>query len=215
MEQPVKLRVFLADDHAIVREGLKALINNQPDIEVVGEASDGRETVRAASACAPDIVVMDLSMPHLNGVQATGELRRSCPSARVLALSVHEETSYFRTMLEAGASGYVLKRSAADVLVTAIRAVAAGEVYLDPSLSGRIVSAFTSRPESGGPPTDLSDREADVLRLIATGYSNKEIGAQLGISVKTVETYKARAMHKLDLDGRVAIVRYAAMQGWL
>jgi two-component system, NarL family, response regulator NreC len=215
MEQPVKLRVFLADDHAIVREGLKALINNQPDIEVIGEASDGREAVREASACAPDIVVMDISMPHLNGAQATSELRKSCPSARVLALSVHEETSYLRTMLEAGASGYVLKRSAADVLVTASRTVAAGEVYLDPSLSGRIVNVFTSRPESGAPPAELSDRETDVLRLIAIGYSNKEIGAQLGISVKTVETYKARAMQKLDLDGRVAIVRYAARQGWL
>lgn len=212
-----KLRIFLADDHAVVREGLKTLINTQPDMEVIGEASDGLSAVRQAQECRPDVMIMDISMPDLPGTQATAQLKQMCPNIKVLALSVHEDTSYLRKLLEAGASGYVLKRSAADALIHAIRMVAAGGVFLDPLLADKLVSNIVgARPEASAPPAAaLSEREADVVRMIAEGYSNKEIATQLNLSVKTVETYKARAMEKLGLDSRVAIVRYALRQGWL
>ncbi|MBA3512988.1 MAG: response regulator transcription factor [Pyrinomonadaceae bacterium] len=212
-----KLRIFLADDHAVVREGLKSLVNAQPDMEVVGEAGDGRATWQRAKQLQPDVVVMDISMPELNGVQATERLKGECPEVRVLALTVHEDTSYLRQLLQAGASGYVLKRGAAEELIHAIRTVAAGGVYLDPSLAGRVVSRYigSQAPNGASQRGDLSERETDVLRLIALGYSNKEIAAQLGISVRTVETYKTRLMVKLDLSSRADIVRYALHQGWL
>jgi DNA-binding NarL/FixJ family response regulator len=210
------LRIFLADDHAVVREGLKTLVNRQSDMDVVGEASDGVELWRLARDCEADIVIMDISMPQVNGAQATTELRQQCPDLKVLALSVHEDSSYLRQLLEAGASGYVLKRSAADTLIQAIRLVAGGGVYLDPAIAGKVVGSLLGSAAPGAPPdVELSEREADVVRLIARGYSNKEIAAQLGLSVKTVETYKARAMDKLGLDSRVAIVRYAMQRGWL
>jgi len=210
------LRIFLADDHTVVREGLKTLVNGQSDMDVVGEASDGAEIERLARDCGADVVIMDISMPHVNGAEATIKLRRLCPDIKVLALSVHEDSSYLRQLLEAGASGYVLKRSAAETLIQAIRLVADGGVYLDPAIAGKVVGSMLGTVAPGAPPdVELSEREADVIRLIARGYSNKEIAVQLGLSVKTVETYKARAMDKLGLDSRVAIVRYALQRGWL
>jgi DNA-binding NarL/FixJ family response regulator len=215
-----KLRIFLADDHAVVRQGLRALVNAQPDMEVIGEAADGRDALQHVSGCEPDIAVLDISMPGLNGAQVTERLKQLCPRIKVLALSVHEDKSYLRQALEAGASGYVLKRAAADELIRAIRTVAAGGVYLDPSLAGKVVGSFVNkspqqllRGEIEGAP--LSEREAEVIRLIAQGYTNKEIAVQLSLSVKTVETYKARSMEKLGLDSRAEIVRYALEQGWL
>ena len=211
-----KLRIFLADDHTVVREGLKTLVNRQTDMEVVGEASDGADLWRLARDCDADVVIMDISMPQVNGAEATIELRRHCPDIKVLALSVHEDSSYLRQLLEAGASGYVLKRSAAETLIQAIRLVADGGVYLDPALAGKIVGSLFGTTAAGAAlDVELSDREADVIRLIAHGYSNKEIAAQLSLSIKTVETYKGRAMDKLGLDSRVAIVRYALQRGWL
>jgi two-component system response regulator NreC len=212
-----KLRILLADDHAVVREGLKTLINAQPDMEVVGEASDGLGVWEQARDCRPDVVIMDISMPQLNGAAATAQIKQHDPDVKVLALSVHEDTGYLRQALEAGAAGYVLKRAAADTLIQAIRIVAEGGVYLDPLIAGKVASSLVGRPIVGGeaPAAELSEREADVIRLIAQGYSNKEIATQLGLSVKTVETYKARAMEKLKLDSRVAIVRYALQRGWL
>lgn len=212
-----KLRIFLADDHAVVREGVKTLVNMQPDMEVIGEADNGRYALEGARNCVPDVMIMDISMPQLNGAQVTIQLKQVCPDIKVLALSVHEDTSYLRELLEAGAAGYVLKRSAAEALIQAVRIVAAGGVYLDPALASKVVSGFVGKPVASteAVAVTLSDREADVLRLIAQGYSNKEIGTQLTISVKTVETYKARAMEKLNLDSRVAIVRYAVQQGWM
>lgn len=209
-----KFRVFLADDHAMVRAGLKALIDAESDMEVVGEAADGHMAVLGVRVCQPDVVVMDVSMPEQGGASATAQIRETCPHARVLALSVHEETSYLRSLLEGGASGYVLKRSAAQALVSAIRTVAGGWVYLDPSLAERIVSVFDTRARRT-PAAELSTRESEVLRQTARGYSNKEIASQLGVSIKSVETYKARAMQKLELASRVDIVRYAADRGWL
>jgi DNA-binding NarL/FixJ family response regulator len=212
-----KLRIFLADDHAVVRAGLKTLVNAQPDMLVVGEASDGQAALEQARECAIDVMIMDISMPHLNGAAATGQLRKQCPDIKVLALSVHEDTGYLRALLEAGASGYVLKRSAADTLIQAIRMVAADGVYLDPAIAGKVVGTLLGKSVTVGDPAaaELSERETDVVRLIAHGYSNKEIAAQLNLSVKTVETYKARAMEKIGLDSRVAIVRYALQRGWL
>jgi len=212
-----KLRIFLADDHAVVRAGLKTLVDAQSDMVVVGEASDGQAALEQMRDCPADVVIMDISMPELNGAAATDQLRQQCPDIKVLALSVHEDTGYLRKLLEAGASGYVLKRSAADTLIQAIRMVAAGGMYLDPAIAGKVVGSLLGKPVVVGDPTaaELSERETDVVRLIAQGYSNKEIATLLNLSVKTVETYKARAMEKIGLDSRVAIVRYALQRGWL
>jgi DNA-binding NarL/FixJ family response regulator len=212
-----KLRVFLVDDHAVVREGLKALINAQPDMEVSGEAGDGRTACERVKKLQPHVVVMDVSMPEMNGAQATEWLRREYPPAKVLALSVHEDKGYLRQILEAGASGYVLKRAAAEELIRAVRTVAAGGVYLDPSLAGKVVGGFVRKSAAQGAPEgeELSDREEEVVRLTAAGYSNKEIAGRLDLSVKTVETYKARSLEKLGLHSRADLVRYALERGWL
>jgi two-component system response regulator NreC len=212
-----KLRIFLADDHVVVREGLKALINAQPDMLVIGEAGDGQTAWRQACECQPDVVIMDITMPELNGVEATAHLKGACPTSKVLALSVHEDPSYLRQLLAAGASGYILKHAAADDLIQAIRMVAAGGVYLDPALAGHVVARYVRVPAVASEllGTDLSDRETEVVQRIAQGYSNKEIAAQLTLSVKTVETYRARAMEKLGLESRAALVRYALEHGWL
>src|SRR6185295_15089147 len=192
-----KLRIFLADDHGVVRVGLKRLLELEADIEVVGEAANGREAVERATLLKPDVLIMDISMPEMNGAQATAQLKKVCPECKVLVLTVHEDKSYLHELLEAGASGYVLKRTATVELINALRAVAAGAVYLDPHVAGNVVQSFV-RPKrkDRGPGPDLSDREMRVLRLIAEGYSNKEIAAQLDLSVKTIETYKTRSMEK-------------------
>jgi DNA-binding NarL/FixJ family response regulator len=212
-----KLQIFLADDHMVVREGLKTLINAQPDMIVIGEAGDGQTAWQQARECHPDVVIMDITMPELNGVQATEQLKRACPDIKVLALSVHEDTSYLRQLLAAGAAGYILKHAAADDLIQAIRLVAAGGVYLDPALAGHVVARYVRVPAVASAllGTDLSERETEVVQRIAQGYSNKEIGTQLNLSVKTVETYRARAMDKLGLESRAALVRYALERGWL
>lgn len=210
-----RLRIFLAEDQTILRDSLKALIANEPDMEVVGEAGDGEEAVRLVGAARPDIVVMDVSMPRLDGVQATLAIKRTHPKLKVLALTVHETRSQIRRVLQAGASGYVVKRSAAEELIQALRAVAVQGVYLDPIVAVRLLGPPKPAAAAGPNGEALSDRETEVLRLIALGHANKEIGAQLGLSVKTVETFKARAMEKLGLRSRVDIVRHALDRGWL
>ncbi len=212
-----KLRVFLADDHMVVREGLKSLVNAQPDMHVVGEAAGGDAAWRAASRLVPDVVVMDVSMPDMSGAEATERLKRECPQVKVLALTVFEDKGYVRQMLGAGASGYVLKRAVMDELVRAIRTVAAGGSYVDPTLAAGLVSSFFNQDTAEGraPADELSERESQVLRLIAWGYSNKEIGWKLSISAKTVDTYKLRLMEKLGLRSRTDIVRYAMRHGLL
>jgi DNA-binding NarL/FixJ family response regulator len=212
-----ELRVFLADDHAVVREGLKALINGQPGMTVVGEAGDGLDACERVPALRPDVVVMDVSMPGLTGSQATERLRKECPLVKVLALTVHEDKGYIRQLLAAGAAGYVLKRAAAEELIHAIRVVAGGGVYLDPTMAGKVVGGFVHRPTGVNSPKggELSDREAEIARLTAAGHSNKEIASRLDLSVKTVETYRARGMEKLGLTSRADLVRYAVQQGWL
>jgi DNA-binding NarL/FixJ family response regulator len=213
----IKLRVLLADDHAVVREGLKALVNAQPDMEVIGEAADGAEALAQARALRPDVLVIDVSMPEMTGAQATEALKAEHPEVKVLALSVHQDKSYLRSLLEAGASGYILKRAAAHELVHAIRTVASGGTYLDPLLAGRVIGSFvrTGRPAlPDQPEVALSDREEQVLRLIAQGFSNKEIAARLDVSIKSVESYKARAVQKLGFSSRADIINYAMQKGW-
>jgi DNA-binding NarL/FixJ family response regulator len=209
-----KLRIFIADDHALLRDGLKALVNHQPDMEVVGEAENGSIAVEQATRLQPDIVLMDISMPELNGAQATRQLKRSCPEAKVLALTAHEDHFFFRHMLEVGASGFLLKRAAAEQLIHAIHIVAQDGCYIDPAFAGKVLGNLI-RPAVSTERSDLSERESEVLRLTAWGYSNKEIAAQLNISVKTVETYKARLGEKLQLMSRNEMVRYAVRRGWL
>jgi DNA-binding NarL/FixJ family response regulator len=196
---------------------LKALINRQPDMLVIGEAGDGETAWQQARECQPDIVIMDITMPGLNGVLATTRLKRACPQIKVLALSVHDDTSYLRQLLTAGAVGYVLKHAAADDLIQAIRIVAAGGIYLDPALAGHVVARYVQVPgvASALEGTELSERETDVVQRVAHGYSNKEIAAQLNLSVKTVETYRARALDKLGIESRAELVRYALEHGWL
>lgn len=210
------LRVVLADDHEVVRTGLRALVDSAPGMRVVGEAGDGREAVARARELGPDVVVMDVSMPGMDGAEATERIARELPAVRVIALTAHDDRAHLTRLLQAGAAGYVLKRAAADELVRAIRTVGAGGTYVDPVLAGTVLRA-TALPFAGQPRSHdaLSDREEEVLRRVAWGASNKEIAATLGISTKTVETYKARVTEKLGLRGRTEMVRYAVQRGWL
>lgn len=212
-----RLRVLLADDHAVLREGLALLIGAQPDMEVVAQARGGREAVRLAEQTAPDIVVLDVSMPDLGGADAAEQIRACCPKVRTIGLTRHADLGYLRRMLRAGASGYVLKRTAADALIGAIRVVAEGGNYVDPSLAGALMSRTlgSESAASGSLGAELSQREEQVLRLIAWGQSNKEIASALGLSVKTVESYKATALDKLKLRSRTDILRHALGQNWL
>ena len=214
---PGRLRILLADDHAIVRQGLKLLIDSQPDMTVVGEAADGDDRRAQAQALQPDIVVMDISMPGTNGLAATRTLKQRQPGVIVLVLTRHEEDTYLQELLRAGASGYVLKQSPPPQLLQAIRVVGAGGIYLDPAMTARVADGLLDGRQDGARAPDgaISDRESEVLRLVAVGHSNKEIADRLTISVKTVEVHKANAMRKLGLTGRVDIIRYGVLQGWL
>ena len=214
----MRLRILLADDHAILREGLAMLIGGQSDMSVVAQASNGKEAVRLARDLLPDVAVLDVSMPEMGGAEATEEIRASCPATRVLALTRHADPAYVRRLLQAGAAGYVIKKSAADALISAIRTVAEGGTYVEPALGGAILQRAFSPVPPGAPPhatADLSVREEEVLRAIAWGRSHKEIAAELGLSIKTVESYKAAAIDKLALRTRADIVRYALSRGWL
>ncbi len=188
-----------------------------PGLEIVGEARDGRTAQRLALSLRPDVIVMDISMPEMNGVEVARALLAEQPGPRILMLTVHEDRATLRQLLDLGVAGYLVKRSAADELPRAIRAVAAGGTYLDPAIAGKAVGSGGqgNARAAGGPVVALSERETDVLRLVANGHSNKEISARLAISVKTIETYKARAMEKLGFKTRVDVVRHAAGQGWL
>jgi two-component system response regulator NreC len=212
-----KLRVFVADDHAVLRDGLKALVNGQTDMEIVGEADNGRTTYEKAKELLPDIVLMDISMPELSGVQATELLRKECPSIKILVLTAYKDKGYLDRLLNVGAAGFILKLSAAEELIGAIRLVAGGGIYLDPQMADRITDGYVRSQFLKGEvrQRELTGREEEVLRLIAQGYSNKEISSQLKIAVKTVESHKANLMQKLELRNRTEIVRYAVRQGWL
>ena len=212
----VKIRVLLAEDHETVRQGLKLLIDRQPDMEVVGEAGDGRVAVERVGVLKPNVAVVDVSMPEMNGLAATKAIRESAPDTAVVALTRYGDDAYVQEILNAGALGYVLKQSPSAELVDAVRSAASGRRYLDRSLAARVAgSMLKARGRLRTAPTLITDRETEVLRLMALGHSNKEIATTLELSVKTVEVHKANAMRKLGLTGRTDVVKYALLQGWL
>ena len=214
-----KVRILLADDHETVREGLKVILNGQSDMTIVASVADGRSAVDQARTLDPDVVILDISMPDMNGLQAAAALRESSPRSRILALTRHSEDSYVQQLLRAGVAGYVLKQSRATELIHAIRAVASGGHYVDASLAGRLMVLGQRRHADTAAPTTVkpavSPREEEVLRLVAWGLSNKEIASRLGVGVKTIETHKAHAMEKLRLNNRMDVVRFALLHGWL
>jgi two-component system response regulator NreC len=217
MSDQSKIRILLADDHAVLRAGLRLLVNAQPDMEAVGEARDGAETLAQAEAVQPDVILMDLSMPRGGGLGVLREVRSRAPQARVLVLTMHADEDYVREALRMGAAGYVVKSAADQELLSAIRAVARGEVYIHPSLTRSLLDELLPArdPLRQDPWEELSEREQQVIRQVALGHTNREIAQQLSLSVKTVETYRARAMEKLGLSSRAQLVEYAVGRGLL
>ena len=209
-----KTRILLADDHAVLRSGLKMLLNAQSDLVVVGEATNGNEALNAVREHSPDLLLLDISMPQTDGLQVLQQIRRTHPNVRVLVLTMHEEEGYLKRALEAGAAGYCPKSAADAELISAIRAVMRGNVYIHPSHTKILLDKMlpTSAPSAAA---DLSERESAVLKLVALGHTNQEIAEQLALSVKTVESYRARGMEKLGLSSRAALVRYAIQEGWM
>jgi len=208
------LRVVLADDHVTVRHGLRLLLDAQSDLTVVGEADDGSATLQRVQELDPDVVVMDISMPGMSGLSATRVLKEARPRVAIVVLTRHADDAYLHEMLRAGAAAFVLKQSSSTELIQAIRAAAAGGQYLDANVTSRVTGGLLARDSKRAGPR-LTDREAEVLRMIARGYSNKEIASQLDLSVKTIEVHKANGMRKLGLRGRADIVQFAIVQGWM
>jgi DNA-binding NarL/FixJ family response regulator len=211
------IRVVLVDDHPVLRTGLRTLIQNESDLEVVGEAGEGWQAVELASQLTPDVIVMDLALPGLGGLDATREVRRRGLKCAVLVLTAQAEERYLFPVLQAGGSGYVRKDVADEQLVEAIRVVASGGVYLEPQAQAMLLRGYLTRDqlEDNDPFDRLSPRERQVLQLTAEGYSSREIGERLNVSSKSVETYRSRLMEKLDLADRPSLVRYALRKGLL
>ncbi len=206
-----RIRILLADDHAVVRHGFKMILGTQSDMEVVGEAGNGREAVDLAAELRPDVVVMDVAMPELNGIEATRRLTAADPHARVLALSMHKDSVYVREILRAGARGYLLKDSGPADLVAAVRAIASGEGYLSPAVSDAVLDDY--RKHVTDPIDLLSSREREVLQMLAEGKTNKEIAVILNLSVYTVDAHRGRIMEKLNLHSINELVRFAVRNG--
>jgi len=208
-------RLLLVDDHAVVRSGLRMLLENERDIEIIGEASSAHEAIEAAVRIKPNVILMDIGLPDLSGIDATREIKKRFPEVAVVALTIHEDEEYFFKMLEAGATGYVPKRAAPEELLTAIRAAATGQVYLYPSLAKLLVRDFLSggQPPSSETQSDLTDREQEVLTYLAEGANNEEIATSLVISPKTVARHRENIMRKLNLHSRSELVRYAIRKG--
>ena len=209
-------RLLLVDDHAVVRSGLRMLLENERDVEIIGEASSARDAIEATERLKPNVILMDIGLPDLSGIDATREIKKHSPEVAIVALTIHEDEEYFFKMLEAGASGYVPKRAAPDELLTAIRAAANGQVYLYPSLAKLLVRDFLSggRPSPDAQPSsELTDREQEVLTYLAEGANNEEIATALVISPKTVARHRENIMRKLNLHSRADLVRYAIRKG--
>lgn len=210
-----KIRVLLAEDHETVRHGLKFLIDREPDMEVVGEAGDGVAAVERVGELHPNVAVVDVSMPLMNGLAATRAICQATPATAVVALTLYADDAYVQELMNAGALGYVLKQSSSSELVDAVRAAAAGRRYLDRSLAARRAAGSVAPGARRAAPPSITGRETEVLRLMALGHSNKEIAELLSLSVKTIEVHKVNGMRKLGLGGRTDVVRYARVQGWL
>ena len=212
-----EIRVFIAEDHKMVRAGLKLLIDSEPDMVVVGEANDGRQAIDLVPDIKPDVLLMDVSMPEVSGLVAAAIVKRTVPSVDILMLTRHNDTAYLQELLQAGISGYVLKQSESEEMLRAIRAVAAGEQYLDPAITDTVfwIVRAGNKHSSIGDGDVLTEKETEVLRRVALGYSNKQIAEQLATSVKTIESQKASALKKLNIKDRNHIVNYAILHGWL
>lgn len=213
-----RIRVLLADDHAVLRDGIHALLEDETDIQVVGEAEDGRSAVEQARQLEPDVVIMDIGMPLLNGLEATRQIKRDNPGIQVLILTMHENPEYVAQVLSAGGSGYVLKKAAGKELVQAIRDVARGEAQFSPSVARTLAQLYLQSLDSDAvrdPYDDLTPREREVLQLVAEGHSNQQVAEELGLSVKTVKTHRLHLMQKLDLHDRAELIRYAYQKGIL
>ena len=208
-----RIRILLADDHAVVRHGFKMILGEQPDMEIVGEAGNGREAVELAGRLKPDVVVMDVAMPELNGIEATRRIGELAPHARVLALSMHKDSVYVREILRAGARGYLLKDSASADLLMAVRAIASGEGYLSPAVSNAVLDDY--RRHVTNPIDLLSSREREVLQMLAEGKTNKEIAGVLNLSVYTVDAHRGHIMEKLNLHSINELVRFAVRNGMI
>lgn len=212
----MKIRLLLVDDHAVVRSGLRMLLMSEEDMEIVGEAGNAADALEAARLLKPDVILMDIGLPDMSGIEATREIRKQQPEVAVVALTIHEDEEYFFKMLDAGARGYVPKRAAPEELITAIRAAAVNEVYIYPSLAKLLVRDYLSQDHSVEQSTaldDLTDREQEVLTFLAEGKSNDEIAEALVISPKTVARHRENIMHKLNLHSRAELVRYAIRKG--
>ena len=210
------IRVLIADDHKIMLAGLRSLLEKQGDFEVVGEAENGRKAVQMAQEKSPDVVVMDVSMPDLNGIEATTQISESLPDTRVIALSMHSDKRFVMGMLRAGAAGYLLKDCASQELANAIVQVAGGKKYLSPEITGVVIDDFvqgTAAEEAGAAVSPLSAREREVLQLIAEGWSTKQIASHLYVSIKTIETHRRQIMKKLDLHTIADLTKYAVREG--
>jgi DNA-binding NarL/FixJ family response regulator len=211
-----KVRIVLVDDHKVMLEGLRMVLDRANNLEVVGEAGDGLAALNLTRELRPDVVVMDISMPKMNGLKATDMLKAESPDTKVLILTRYTDSSYVQQLLRSGASGYLLKQSASEELVKAIRRVSAGDSYLDPAVTEQVVGSIAAgAPRGTFSAKTLSSREEDVLRFVALGFLSKEVASRLRISIKTVETHKANAMSKLGMSSRIDIVRYAVLNGWL
>ena len=214
----METRILLADDHAVLRAGLRLLLEAQPDLKVVGEAGDGREAMRLAEELKPELILLDLTMPGLSGMESLPALKKLLPATRILILTMHDDVSYLRQALSRGASGYVLKKAADNELISAVRAVLRGEVYVQPSMNKALLNDLLPH-ESAATPSDpwesLSEREQEVITLVALGHTSAEIAERLSLSAKTVETYRARGMEKLNLRSSAALVQFAIARGLL
>ncbi|HLI89311.1 MAG TPA: response regulator transcription factor [Ktedonobacteraceae bacterium] len=214
----MSIRILLADDHTILRAGLKMMLNAQPDMEVVGEAQDGRQALQEAQRLQPDIILMDITMPDMNGIEATKQIKKELPDVKVLILTMHEHEEYVFQALRAGASGYMLKEAADTDLISALRIIQSGQFYLSPAAQSVMVGDYLQRVRTGEEKdsySSLTEREREILKLVAEGYTNNQIAERLVISPKTVDTHRTHIMDKLNLHSRAELVKYAMRRGLL
>ncbi len=214
----MKIRILLADDHTILRAGLRMMLNAQPDFEVVGEAQDGRQAIQEAQKLQPDVILMDITMPDMNGIEATRQIKKLLPETKVLVLTMHEHDEYVFQALRAGASGYMLKEAADTDLISALRVIQNGQFYLSPTAQSVMVGDYLQRVRTGEEKdsySSLTEREREILKLVAEGYTNNQIAERLIISPKTVDTHRTHVMDKLNLHSRAELVKYAMRRGLL